>query len=299
MSIYEFKILVFEQGFHTPFSPAKPAQKQAENGLFLGRKFAGKELDEETGYGYFGARCMDHELMTGWLSVDPMADKYPNISPYVYCAWNPIKLVDPDGRDVLPTSEEAYQMILMTIPEVARDFVQCGENGCIDRDLINSFDCESSNFRDLQQLVNNDCVIEVSVSSSYDYIGKDGNVCTNNEFNLYQLATYDDMTDLLGVTSNLLSTGETGCTGITQYPEASAIYPSTNEHVKVHVNSQLSAQGRAETFAHEFYGHAFIYATTSDVEASSHHYETGSIDRNELLQKRIINAKRKTIMNNK
>ena len=37
--------------------------------------------------------------MTGWLSVDPMADKYPNISPYAYCAWNPVKLVDPDGKD--------------------------------------------------------------------------------------------------------------------------------------------------------------------------------------------------------
>ena len=32
------------------------------------------------------------------LSVDPMADKYPGISPYAYCAWNPIMLVDPDGR---------------------------------------------------------------------------------------------------------------------------------------------------------------------------------------------------------
>ena len=37
--------------------------------------FTGKERDEETGYGYFGARYMDHELMTMWLSVDPMADK--------------------------------------------------------------------------------------------------------------------------------------------------------------------------------------------------------------------------------
>ena len=42
---------------------------------------------------------MDHELMAMWLSVDPMADKYPSISPYAYCAWNPVKLVDPDGRD--------------------------------------------------------------------------------------------------------------------------------------------------------------------------------------------------------
>ena len=39
--------------------------------------FTGKERDEETGYGYFGARYMDHELMTMWLSVDPLADKYP------------------------------------------------------------------------------------------------------------------------------------------------------------------------------------------------------------------------------
>ncbi len=60
----------------------------------------GKERDKETGYGYFGARYMDYELMTMWLSVDPMADKYPSISPYAYCAWNPVKLIDPDGRRV-------------------------------------------------------------------------------------------------------------------------------------------------------------------------------------------------------
>jgi RHS repeat-associated protein len=69
--------------------------------------FTGKERDEETGYGYFGARYMDHELMTMWLSVDPLADKYPSISPYSYCAWNPIKLVDPDGNEMFPTEKRA------------------------------------------------------------------------------------------------------------------------------------------------------------------------------------------------
>ena len=62
--------------------------------------FTGKERDSETGFSYFGARYYDSDLMTGWLSVDPMADKYPNISPYAYCAWNPVKLVDPDGEDI-------------------------------------------------------------------------------------------------------------------------------------------------------------------------------------------------------
>ena len=45
---------------------------------------------------------MDHELMTMWLSVDPMSDKYPSMSPYNYCAWNPVKLVDPDGEEINP-----------------------------------------------------------------------------------------------------------------------------------------------------------------------------------------------------
>ena len=62
--------------------------------------YTGKELDAETGYSYFGARYLDHTLITAWLSVDPMADKYPSLSPYAYCAWNPVKLVDPDGRTI-------------------------------------------------------------------------------------------------------------------------------------------------------------------------------------------------------
>lgn len=59
----------------------------------------GKERDEETGYNYHGARYYDANLMTGWLSVDPMSDKHPNVSSYTYCYWNPIKLIDPDGCD--------------------------------------------------------------------------------------------------------------------------------------------------------------------------------------------------------
>ena len=61
--------------------------------------FSAKEKDVETGYGYFGARYYDSGLSI-WLSVDPMSDKYPSLSPYNYCANNPVILVDPDGRKI-------------------------------------------------------------------------------------------------------------------------------------------------------------------------------------------------------
>ena len=61
--------------------------------------FTGKERDAETGYSYFGARYYDSDLSGLFLSVDPMADKYPSISPYSYCMFNPIRVVDPIGMD--------------------------------------------------------------------------------------------------------------------------------------------------------------------------------------------------------
>ena len=63
-------------------------------------RFTGKERDAETGYDYFGARYYSSSLGI-WLSVDPMSDKYPSISPYVYCADNPMRLVDPKGDTVV------------------------------------------------------------------------------------------------------------------------------------------------------------------------------------------------------
>lgn len=240
--------------------------------------------------------------MTMWLSVDPMADKYPSISPYVYCAWNPVKLVDPDGRDVFPTSEEAYEMILRTLPSEARIYVQRNSDGYIDRNLINSYECESSNFNDLKTLVNSDCVIEVSVSSQFDVLLPDGTVHTNKDFSSYEIVVDPNFVDAEGTSISKYSTGEIGWSGVTQYPEAASSYPSTNENVKVHINSQLSAQGRAETFAHEFFGHAFIYATTGDVRASGHdfqdHPDGGQYDANTNLTRRIINAKMEVLKNN-
>lgn len=69
------------------YSPATSNTRQC--GTFVGSSFSGKERDEETGYGYFGARYMDHELMTMWLNVDPMADDDQDVTAYNYCGQSP------------------------------------------------------------------------------------------------------------------------------------------------------------------------------------------------------------------
>ena len=60
--------------------------------------FSAKERDSETGLSYFGSRYYSSDLSI-WLSVDPMSDKYPHLSNYVYCSNNPIRVVDPNGKD--------------------------------------------------------------------------------------------------------------------------------------------------------------------------------------------------------
>ena len=61
-------------------------------------KFNGKQFDEETGLYYYGARYMDPKISM-WLGVDPLMEKYPNVTGYCYTMDNPIKFIDPNGKE--------------------------------------------------------------------------------------------------------------------------------------------------------------------------------------------------------
>jgi RHS repeat-associated protein len=63
---------------------------------FNGQEGDGEIYGDKLNYA-FQYRMYDARIGRFW-SVDPLNVKYPSMSPYVYCANNPVVLVDPDGR---------------------------------------------------------------------------------------------------------------------------------------------------------------------------------------------------------
>ena len=95
---------------YVPFGETFIDERKSSSSWTTPYLFSGKERDEETGLLYFGARYQDSKYGI-WYSVDPLAEKYPNVSSYVYCLDNPVKFVDPDGRKLNVTGAIADKAV--------------------------------------------------------------------------------------------------------------------------------------------------------------------------------------------
>lgn len=74
-------------------------------------KYNGKEFDRTHGLDWYdyGARHMSPDVGR-FTTIDPLAEKYYSISPYAYCANNPVKFIDIKGEepgDFFSTKDEA------------------------------------------------------------------------------------------------------------------------------------------------------------------------------------------------
>jgi len=79
----------------------------ASNSAALPYRYNGKELEAMNGlneYDY-GARRRETGIPV-WTTMDPLCEKYYEVSPYAYCAGNPIYYVDPDGMKVIYNQNE-------------------------------------------------------------------------------------------------------------------------------------------------------------------------------------------------
>ncbi|MDR1544935.1 MAG: RHS repeat-associated core domain-containing protein, partial [Prevotellaceae bacterium] len=77
------------------------ATTQEQNPDLQPYKYNGKEFVEDYGYDAYDYGFRGYYAAIGrFTSIDPMAEKYYGISPYAYCANNPIRYIDIKGKAI-------------------------------------------------------------------------------------------------------------------------------------------------------------------------------------------------------
>ena len=138
---------------YTPYGESWVEKTQNVGLEYLPYKFTGKEMDEETGLYYYGARYMDPKY-SRWLSTDPALGEYIPKAPinedakkynqnlpgmggvfnhinsnlYHYAGNNPIKYIDPNGREDDYFTSTTYETYEIAITEV-QNYIKENYNG--------------------------------------------------------------------------------------------------------------------------------------------------------------------------
>ena len=80
--------------------------------------FTGHEKESDLAEGIYTTEYRLYDVRVGrWLSVDPLFEKYVGMSPYNYCAANPVVMVDPDGRRSFSVTKEDGTIEQIEIPD--------------------------------------------------------------------------------------------------------------------------------------------------------------------------------------
>jgi len=78
------------------------------------RKYGGKELDRENGLDWYDSQARHYDPTAGRTpTMDSKAESFYSMTPYLWCAGNPVRNIDPTGEELIVMgSDEARQIYL-------------------------------------------------------------------------------------------------------------------------------------------------------------------------------------------
>jgi RHS repeat-associated protein len=84
-------------------------QSTSQNAIEQRFGFNGKEFlkEEDLSFSDYGGR-MYNATLGRWFVIDPMAEKYKEMSPYNYTLNDPVNKIDPDGKEVKFANNDQY-----------------------------------------------------------------------------------------------------------------------------------------------------------------------------------------------
>ena len=84
-------------------------------------KYNGKEFDTTHGLNTYDYGARQYNSLVGrWDRIDPLCEKYYSVSPYAYCANNPVLLIDPNGEEVINGIGTTYDEHITDPKEIER-----------------------------------------------------------------------------------------------------------------------------------------------------------------------------------
>jgi RHS repeat-associated protein len=241
-------------------------------------KYTGYELNQEGGLGLYHAGARLYDPAVGrFMQQDRFKDRYPSMTPYQYAANNPVLFIDVNGDSVVALTEEEQELIVSTLNKNDRNYVRFDSDGRLDTELLSQAGGDSGNLAALITLAQHKTVFVVQLSGEFVYADADGNLHTMEMGEISVDPTWQP-----GIYT--LSTLELGFAGQTLLPGTSEAVNSPNSNAYIIINPGLSPLGRAETFAHEGFGHGYMFARGLD----SAHRVDGMKETNIPLRNQIM-----------
>jgi RHS repeat-associated protein len=230
---YPFGMAMTERGF------VESTEKKYRYG------FNGKEYDEDLGEGMmnFEARMMDNRTCR-FTSPDPLAVKYPNISPFVFVANMPIIAIDPDGKDIEITGKAGDLEGLPIKYKIGMSHIQT-DDGL-------KYDQKTS---EIIQMLNylSEVVIEVDLTS----IGRK----SKEKVNIVEYLSTNEFIKL-GITTNNTHRNAFGGSG-DDFVVDNILKYDTRSGVEFRVGDKTEKQSPIVGFYHEL-AHAYLYNLIRD-----------------------------------